>query len=161
MEKIISLILKLGSIILGIVFIGLGAFLYHLTSDKSGPYVETPFVIGYLVLTGVLIINLWVISTKIDLTNIFTNIAIFLLAVSGYFAFTPITTVSNAFLMAMNSGNVFTFYTADSYSLLKKAYDVQKLQGMYDQRLIITIGFLFAALLIVIVMLLKKTKQKN
>lgn len=147
MKKVLSLTLKLVAIILAIMFIGFGVLLYRLISDKSGPYVETPYLIGGLILIGSLLIVLWILSNSLNWSHFLFGASFYSIVVAGYFAFTPVVSV-DFLLQSTNSGNIFTFYTDKTFEFIKQSNDFQKMTVLYQRHLVLVILLILASIVL-------------
>lgn len=161
MKKTLGLILKLLAIIAGIAFIGMGFFLFYLISDKDGPYTETPFITGTLVLIGIFLILIWRLSKDVTLSNFLDSGAIFSISIAGYYAFTPVVTGSNLFLMQINSGNIFTFFSNESYKLFKTSKDFVTFKSVYYQHVALIIGLLILAVVLFVISYKRKCNHQT
>ena len=160
MKKLVSSLLKVISVLSGLVGVGFSIFLLFMLSDKEGPYVETPFYIGMIVVVAAFAISTWFLSKNMTLGNVFVCGSFLAFVNAGYYAFTPIGQFSNVFMMHLNSGNLFTFYSDDSFELIKKNKTTAEIQLMYNNRLYIVIGLTILALVLFFISAYLNKKRK-
>lgn len=160
MKKLLAIILKLASVLFGIISIGLAILLINLIKDVDGPYSETPFIIGYFILGLILTVVIWDLSSNLNSYSFLLRLAIITASISMFYVFTPVATLRNMLWMTKNTGNIFTFKTDSSYSNLvgSEIYD-DILQIYHHHILIVLILILVTGILIFVGLSLKKTSR--
>ena len=141
----------MSSIICWLITFALGAFLFYLLQNQDGAYSETPYMIGIVVVMACLSVVLWNWSNYLTLTGALYRGAIMSVVIVGYFAFMPVVTVSNMLFMSMNSGNIFTFKTDDSFSVLERSALYHSLETTYHRHIAYVIVLIVLSIILIVV----------
>jgi len=164
-KKLFSVWIKMGSIICWLITFALGALLFYSHQNQDGLYVETsfwsiilawvysfaPYIIGMVVVMACLSVILWNWSNYLTLVGTLYRSAIMSLVVAGYFAFTPVVTVSTLFGMLGHSGNIFTFKTDDSFSVLQNSDSYYSFEASYHRHIAYVVALVLLSIILVVV----------